>query len=253
MQRDFRNGYLAIDFPVQPFQSPVRLLGQALLVFFENLPFLAALTLLVHLPGKLACQFALSGLEATPLTAGLVEAIVDILLTALAAPALIFGLVAKFRGGRPALGESLRWARRLWRKSLWNELKMNITILLWAALFVIPGLFAMARMMFTDPIVAIEADREPDPLARSNELTRSRRGRILAVILPLIVLDFASYWVILRPLRGAAHSPALLALIDSLMAVVNQLGAVAALLMYLGTKPESATAEQPFEQAIRRS
>src|SRR6185369_7261338 len=105
--------------------------------------------------------------------------------------------------------------------------KMGITIILWGALFVIPGLYAMARLFLVDSVVAIEADRESDPLARSSELTQGRRGRILLVILPLLVLDLAGYWLILRPLRGAGHSPAMLALIDSLMAVVNQMGTVA--------------------------
>ena len=84
-------------------------------------------------------------------------------------------------------------------------------------------------------------------------MTQGRRGRILAVIVPLIVLDFAGYWLILRPLRGAGHGPAVLALIDSLMAVVNQLGSVAALLMYLGSGPANSTAEPPYAQATRRS
>ena len=43
MERDFRKGYIEIEVPVQPFDSPVSLLGRALLVFFANLPFLAAL------------------------------------------------------------------------------------------------------------------------------------------------------------------------------------------------------------------
>ena len=130
---------------------------------------------------------------------------------------------------------------------------MGITILLWGALFVIPGLLAMARLFLTDAVVAIEADRESDPLARSTELTEGHRGRILLVIVPLLVLDFAGYWLVLRPLRGAGHSPGMLALVDSLMAVVNQLGTVAGLLIYLGSGAASPIPERPFGQATRRS
>ena len=54
MERDFRNGYLEIDFPVQPFDSPVGCSGRPCGYSSQNLPFLAALTLLVYLPGKLA-------------------------------------------------------------------------------------------------------------------------------------------------------------------------------------------------------
>jgi len=253
MERDFRDGYLQIGFPVQAFDSPVRLVARAVTVFFANLPFLAAITLLVYLPGKLVTQYALDFFEIPKLAGGFIEAIVDMLLTALAAPAVIFGIVCRMRDGTAPLRESLRWGQRQWRKSLWNQFKTSVTIILWGALFIIPGLFAMARLMFVDPIVAIEADRESDPLARSSELTQKRRGRILAVIVPLMVLDFAGYWLISRPLRGAGHGPAMLALIDSLMAVVGQLGAVAALLMYLGSGSAGATPEQPYAQATRRS
>lgn len=254
MDRDFRKGYLEIDFPVQPFDSPVRLIGRSVTAFLANLPFLAAITLLVYLPGKFAVQFALDAFEISKLAGGFLEAIFDMLLQALLLPAVIYGLIGKLRTGKAApLGESLRWGRRQWRKSLWNGFKMGITILLWGALFVIPGLLAMARLFLTDAVVAIEADRESDPLARSTELTKGHHSRILLVIVPLIVLDFAGYWLVLRPLRGAGHSPGMLALVDSLMTVINQLGTVAGLLIYLGSAGSGPIPERPFGQATRRS
>ena len=57
MDRDFRKGYLEIDFPTQAFGSPLPLLRDSIRVFFANLPFLAASTLVIYLPGKLATQF----------------------------------------------------------------------------------------------------------------------------------------------------------------------------------------------------
>ena len=57
MDRDFRRGYLEIDFPTEPFASPLPLLRDSIRVFFANLPFLAAATLVIYLPGKLATQF----------------------------------------------------------------------------------------------------------------------------------------------------------------------------------------------------
>jgi len=89
MERDFRTGYIRIDVPVQPFDSPVSLLGRALLVFFANLPFLAAITVLIYLPGKLVTQFALSALQVGPLAGGLVEA-----LTAIRPTSVVVGVAA---------------------------------------------------------------------------------------------------------------------------------------------------------------
>ena len=45
MDRDFRKGYLEIDFPTEPFDSPLPLLRDSVRVFFSNLPFLASATL----------------------------------------------------------------------------------------------------------------------------------------------------------------------------------------------------------------
>ena len=57
MDRDFRKGHLETDFLTTPFTSPFPLLRDAVGVFFTNLPFLAAATLVVYVPGKLATQF----------------------------------------------------------------------------------------------------------------------------------------------------------------------------------------------------
>jgi hypothetical protein len=40
MDRDFRRGHLEIDFPTQPFDSPLALLRDSVRVFLSNLPFL---------------------------------------------------------------------------------------------------------------------------------------------------------------------------------------------------------------------
>ena len=156
MDRDFRKGYLEIDFPTQPFASPLPLLRDSIGVFFANLPFLAAATLVIYLPGKLATQFLCYLLD-VPFEGVLsyfVLVISDLLLSALVVPAIVYGLVQGFRKGRPSsLAESLRWGRRQWRKTLANKIKVEITITLWGALLVIPGIVAMVRLIFVDVIV----------------------------------------------------------------------------------------------------
>src|ERR1017187_10006714 len=63
MDRAFRKGHLEIDFPTEKFDSLGELLLRATRLFFSTLPFLAAVTLIVYLPAKLALQSALYALD----------------------------------------------------------------------------------------------------------------------------------------------------------------------------------------------
>jgi hypothetical protein len=180
MDRDFRTGRIEIDFPAEPFASAPTLLARSAVVFFSNLPLLAAITLVVYLPAKLAIQFACYVLDVP--TSGILSYIFlevsDLVLGALAVPAAIYGLVERFRGRRAPMAECLRWGRRAWARMLWNQFKVDITITLWGALLIVPGILAMVRLIFVEPVVAIEGDSAADPLERSRGLTRGRRWRI---------------------------------------------------------------------------
>jgi len=54
MDRAFRDGYLDLEFPVEPLGSAPRTLWRPTVLYLRNLPFLAVLTLLTVLPVKLA-------------------------------------------------------------------------------------------------------------------------------------------------------------------------------------------------------
>jgi hypothetical protein len=237
MDREFLQGHLEIDFPTEPFQSAFRVLTRSAVLFFANLRFLAAVTLLVYLPGKLALQLVLYLLNVP--TSGMVSYLAldlsDLVLGALAVPAAIYGLVAKFRGGQTAsVGESLRWGRRQWGKTLWNMFKVEVTVALWGALLVIPGVVAMVRLIFADVIVAIEADRETEVLARSRELAKGHGWRIFLVLLPLMAAGLVGSFLILGAFEEAAYSRVVMAVADSVLSVGGQFTTVAVLLMYLG-------------------
>ena len=248
MDRDFRQGHLEIDFPTQPFDSPLALLRDSVRVFLSNLPFLAAVTLVIYLPGKLATQLLCYLLD-VPFEGVLsyfVLEISDLLLSALVVPAIVYGLVHRFRTGRTAsLGDSLRWGWRQWLKTLANQVKVEITVALWGALLVIPGVVAMVRLVFVDVIVAVEADLENEVLQRSTKLAQGRRWRIFFVLLPLMILDFAAMFLVLDRVQGATHSRIAFAIADSVLAVAGQLTTVATLLMYLGTVQKRVTKLKP--------
>jgi len=240
MDRDFREGQIAVDFPLEAFVRPGRMLVRSIRLFLATWRFLAWTTLVIFLPGKLLLQFFCYVLDVP--TSGILSYFLlelsDLVLGALAIPAVVYGLIGRFRKGSiPPLGECLRWGRRQWGKTLWNKVKVEITVMLWGALLVIPGILAMLRLAFVDIVVAIEADAASDPLERSRELSLHQRWRIFLVLAPMAVLDMAANFLILDRVPGAVDSRVLFALADCVLACAGQLGTVAVLLMYLGLIP----------------
>jgi hypothetical protein len=248
MDRGFHKGFLEIDFPTEPFAAPLPVLLRAFRLYLSNFTWIAALTLAVFLPGKLLLQFICEVTDVPPggmLSYALLE-ISDLVLSALVVPALVYGLISVMRTGRaPAMAECLRWGRRQYAKTLWNKIKVEITIMLWGALLVIPGIIATIRLVFTDIVVAVEADLETDPMARSRELTRGRRWRVFLVLAPMMLLDLAATFLILDRIPGATDSRLLFAAADATLNVLAQLTTVAALLMYLGLLPPAKKVAPP--------
>jgi hypothetical protein len=234
MERDFRKGHIAIDFPAEPFDSIGDLLRHATRLFFSTLPFLAAVTLIVLVPAKLLFQFACFVMDVP--SEGILSYFwmdgADLVFGALIMPALIYGLVMKLRTGKTApVGESLRWGRRLFRKSLWNKFKVEVTIALSSLLLFLPGIMAMIQLIFTDPIVAIEADRTSEVLRRSRELSNGRRWRIFLTLLPALPISLLHLYA---SLRATQYSRWLMPPVDGLFTVAEQWMTVVVVLMYLG-------------------
>jgi hypothetical protein len=95
----------------------------------------------------------------------------------------------------------------------------------------------MVKLVLTDAIVAIEADRESEALERSRELTEGRRWRIFGVLLPVMVVELAGTFVVLDALGAGTSSRVVIALVDSLLSVGGQWSTVVVLLLYLGIVP----------------
>jgi hypothetical protein len=248
MNRAFQNGYLEIDFPVERFGSVPHLLAQSARVFLRNFRFVAAATLAVFLPAKLALQFVCYLFDVP--TGGLLMYLLldasDLVLGSLVAPAVIYGLMRRFHSGAlPPLAESLRWGRRQWGRTLWNRFKVEITVTLWGALLIVPGLVKMVQLAFTDPIVAIEGDREFAVLERSRDITKGHRWRIFFVVLPVMLAELAGSYLVLGAFHGPADSRFLIGLVDSLLSVGGQWATTVTLLMYLGLTDWSPQPARP--------
>ena len=236
MKSAFDKGYLEIDFPVAGLDSVPRLLLRSARLFFANLRFVAAATLAVFLPAKSALQLVCYLFDVP--TGGLAMYLLldasDLVFGSLVVPAVIYGLVGRFRSGKlPPLGEALRWGRRQWGKTLWNKFKVEITVTLYAALLLVPGLVKMVRLAFTDPIVAIEGDREPEVLGRSREIGLGHGWLIFFVLLPVMAAELAGSYVVLGAFHGPADSRILIAVVDSLLSVGGQWATIVTLLLYL--------------------
>jgi len=239
---------LTIDFPAAPFDAAAPMLRQTLRVFIANLPFLTKTTLVVYLPGKLATQLVcyLAGIPFEGVLSYLILMASDLLLSCLVAPAVVYGLVEQLRKGRKApLAECFRWGRRQYGRMLANQLAVEVTVTLWGALLVIPGVIAMVRLLFTEIVVAVEGDLERQPLLRSKQLSEGRRWRIFGVMLPMLLLGMLATFVVLDRIQAATHSRTAFAIADSLLAVAAQLDTVAALMMYLGTAQKRVTKLKP--------
>jgi hypothetical protein len=234
MERAFRKGYLEIDFPSEPFGAIGGLLLRATRLFFSNLEFLTVVTLAVLIPAKLALEIAgyVLDVPSEGVLAYFVRDFGDLIFSALVMPAAIYGLVMNLRTRKacPA-AEALRWGRRQWSKTLWNKFKVEITIMLWSALLIVPGIVAMVKLIFTDTIVAIEGDQETEVLQRSRDLSDGRRWRIFLAVLPALPLSVAHMYA---TLRAEQYSRWLMVPVDSLFSVLDHWMTVVVLLIYLG-------------------
>jgi hypothetical protein len=239
MKRADPKDHLPVDFAVESFDSAPRLLLRAAELYFGNFPFIAGVTLAIFLPAKLALQLVCwaMGVSTAGLTMYLLLDVSDLVLSSLAAPAIIYGLVWKWRRkALPPWPDALRWGRRQWGRTLWNKFKVEITVTLWGALLLVPGIVKMVQLAFTDQIIAIEADMEGDPLGRSRDVASGHGWRIFFVMLPLMAVELAGSYFILGAFHGPATSPLLIAAVDSLLSVGGQAGTVVILLMYLGLR-----------------
>ncbi|MBS1856348.1 MAG: hypothetical protein JST11_13360 [Acidobacteria bacterium] len=249
MDRDFRRGYLEITSPAARFDSPLRLLDATFRLFASRLGFIAGLTLLVYLPGHLLYQFAAAALDIPSngiLSFALMEA-ADLVLSSLAIPAIVYGLLRDSATMRHALS----WGRRQWMRTLTRQVLVEVTVLLYGALLIVPGLIAMVRLALVPVIVAVEADRQAQPLPRSRDLARGRMWRIVAVLFPLGLLDLAANFLLLGRITGIEQARVIFALAETGLAIVSQLTTVATLLIYLGCIEPPAAPPRKHTPAVR--
>jgi hypothetical protein len=242
MDRDQRRGYLELETAAPRFESPLRLLADAFRLYWSRFGFIAGITLLIYLPGHLLYQASAAALTipSSGVASNLLLNLLDLILSSLAIPAIVYGLLRQ-----PDISQSLRWGRRLWLRTLGMQVLVDITVVLYAALLIVPGLIAMVRLALVPVIVAIEADRQPRPFERSRELARGRMWRMVGALLPLSLVDAAANFLLLGRISGVDNARILFVAAESGLAIVSQITLVATLLIYLGVvePPQKKTAK----------
>ena len=121
---------IPVEIPTEPFDSAPRLILRTTKLFLHSLPWLAAVTLSVSIPGKFAVQAILAACDVSP--EGLLSYFVaygtDLVWNAFIAAAVIYGLTVSLRTGKlPRWRTTLVEGRSLWGVMLWNDFKVEIT------------------------------------------------------------------------------------------------------------------------------
>jgi hypothetical protein len=215
----------------RPFDSALGVLGRSARVFGRRLPLYAALMLAVFVPGKMLVQLGCEMADVAPdgVASYLLMDFATLVLSSWTVPAIVHAVTRD-----AGFGESLAFGRRLWGRMFWAKFKAEMTVTLYSLLLFIPGLMAMARLALVDAVVAVEGAKEPQPLARSSELTAGCRWRVFFVLAPLSLVDLAGSFYLLSAIPGASHSRPLIALVDSLWSVFSVWGTIAILMVYVG-------------------
>jgi hypothetical protein len=216
------------------------MLWRSLAVYFQNFGFITRVALVGYAPLKfgafLICQLA--GISPGGVAASVIRDFGDGILGALVAPAVIYGIVSRLRSGKlPSAAECLRRGRQLWWKTLWNDIKAEITVGLRLALLIVPGVIAAVRLSFVEAVVAIEGEEQSQVLARSRELSAGHGWQIFFVCLPAVAMGFLNEFLLFSLMEKLGLSWMLAAAIDCVMAIAGQWTTVLLTLLYLAFAP----------------
>jgi|SRR5581483_11903766 len=222
--------------PAVVFHSVPGMLARSLVVFFANFGFIGAVTLAAYAPLKLVV-FSICGIAGVSpggVASSVIRDLSDGISASLVAPAIIYGIVARLRGGKsPSAGDCLRRARGLWWPTLWNDLKAQITVGLSLLLLVVPGVIQAVRLAFVEQVVALEPDNRSVVFARSREIAAGHGWKILFACIPAVVVNFLSEWLLFSLMEKLGLSWPVAAFVDCGLALAGQWSTVLFTLIYL--------------------
>jgi hypothetical protein len=124
--------------------------------------------------------------------ASLVMALISIVISALVQGALTRATVVASEGGKVSFGDSLSTGLRVALPLIGLAIVSGIGIMLGLVLLIVPGIILLLMWSVAVPALVVERIGVFEALARSNELTKGAKWRILG----LAIIIFIAYWLL---------------------------------------------------------
>ncbi|WP_426152508.1 hypothetical protein [Pseudomonas sp. DC3000-4b1] len=178
--------------------NPLTILQDSLYFFRAHLGAILKLCLPLLALQSVAEQLVDHSVQST--ARGAFDILAGLLFYPIYSAALILYLDARSNGEAPSLGLLLSMGLRLWPRFALLAAFCSLAILLGMALYVLPGLWLMARLAFAEYLLVLRGLTPWAAIKQSFELTRGPfwrvLGCVLVVLVPLWLIDFASAaWV----------------------------------------------------------
>ncbi len=237
---------------VAPFTGVGAGLNQAWSIYMQNFALIAKLVLFAAIPfalGQAALVYRIQD-HGGSLTAYALNIIIFLFVRwSLIPPAVIYAVTKKWSTGvAPGIGESYQWAAGRWTRVMGVLLASGTLTLLGMLLLIVPGIILSIMFALVLPIVLFETLGVSDVLKRSAELTKGVRGAIFGAIFLISLFASVGGGIVGAMFVGVAAiaGPTMLVLANATNVVasevLNQLGVILALTIYLGRLTPGAQA-----------
>jgi hypothetical protein len=210
------------------------ILSDALSLYFSSFVPFTLLVGVILLPAFIVQLLAESRSADDPraLTASLLSAVFQLLLTYVANAAMVYGVFQTLRGRPTGVGECLVVGFRRMLPAFGVALAVGLIVLVGMLLLCIPGLIAQAAFYVALPVAVIERVGVGGSLRRSAELTTGFRWRVFFIALGLGLIGML-FGGLIGAAAALALPPAGAAFVGwGVQVVFNALSAVASSLVY---------------------
>jgi hypothetical protein len=172
IENDFRVGRV--------FSRTSSVLSRNLLIFF-------VVTVVANLPGTLLLKNATDAAAAPGRAAGLafLGAFLTLVLSTFSQAVVLYGAFQDMRGKRVSLGESLKVGLSRLPAIIGLAILMSLGIGFGFVLLIIPGLILFTMWFVATPACVVERLGPFDSMARSSQLTKGHRWKILGLFIVL--------------------------------------------------------------------
>jgi hypothetical protein len=174
-ETDFRIGRV--------FSRTSSVLSRNLLIFF-------VVTVVANLPGTLLLKSATAAAAAEPGRAGgmiFLGSFLTLVLSTLSQAVVLYGAFQDMRGRQVSLGDSLKVGLSRFFPIVGLAILMSLGIGFGVVLLIIPGLILLTMWFVSTPVCVVERLGPFRSMARSSQLTKGHRWKILGLFIVLAI------------------------------------------------------------------